>query len=45
MTLVSATLFGMPCLLMTLSLIIGRRLEAYPGKDDVWQLPKASSLR
>ena len=45
MSLFAAAVFAMPCLLMTVSLAAAKRLASHPGKDDLWQLPRPSSLR
>lgn len=45
MSLFAAAVFAMPCLLMTISLAAAKRLASHPGKDDLWQLPRPSSLR
>ena len=45
MTFAAASMFLMPCLMMGVSLAVGKRLEGFPGKDDVWTLPRTSSLR
>lgn len=39
-----AVLFPMPVLLTVLTLAVGERLELLPNKDDLWQLPRRSSL-
>lgn len=40
-----AGLVGMPILLMAVTLAADAMLKPYPSKDDVWRLPKVSSLR
>ncbi len=44
MPLATFALVSMPCLLMIVTIVASRRLEAFPGKDDLWELPKPSSL-
>jgi hypothetical protein len=39
----AAVLLLMPVLLTALTLAAGKRLEAFPNKDDLWQLPRRSS--
>ena len=39
----AAVLLLMPALLTALTLAVGERLEAFPNKDDLWQLPRRSS--
>ncbi|WP_162559778.1 hypothetical protein [Methylobacterium radiodurans] len=39
------TLVGMPILMMVVTLAADAVLRAHPSKDDVWRLPKVSSLR
>ena len=43
MMTVSVLLLLMPVLLTALTLVAGERLEAFPTKDDLWQLPRRSS--
>lgn len=40
----AAVLLLMPVLMTALTLAIGERLEAVPNKDDLWQLPRRSSV-
>lgn len=40
-----AVLVGMPVVMMVVTLAADAMLRSYPSKDDVWRLPKASSLR
>ena len=39
----AAVLFLMPVLLTALTFGVGDRLEPFPNKDDLWQLPRRSS--
>ncbi|MGH1573800.1 hypothetical protein ACRAWG_28065 [Methylobacterium sp. P31] len=40
----AAVLLLMPVLLTALTLAAGERLEPFPNKDDLWQLPRRSSV-
>ena len=40
----AAVLLLMPVLLTALTFAVGERLEPFPNKDDLWQLPRRSSL-
>jgi hypothetical protein len=40
----AALLLLMPILMTAITLAAGERLEAYPSKDDLWQLPRRSSV-
>jgi hypothetical protein len=42
--IVIAALVGMPVVLMAVTLAADGVLKPYPTKDDVWRLPKVSSL-
>ncbi len=41
---VIAAIIGMPIVLMAVTLAVDGVLKRYPRKDDVWQLPKTSSI-
>lgn len=40
MTLAPALLLFMPLLLGLVTFVTGMSLEPFPGKDDVWRLPR-----
>ncbi|CAO4136691.1 hypothetical protein OFEAOIEE_LOCUS4450 [Methylorubrum extorquens] len=40
----AALLLLMPILMTAITLAAGERLEAYPSRDDLWQLPRHSSV-
>ncbi|MGH1592257.1 hypothetical protein ACRBEV_32565 [Methylobacterium phyllosphaerae] len=42
--MITAAVFLMPVLLTALTLVVGERLEPFPNKDDLWQLPRRSSV-
>lgn len=42
--IVIAALVGMPIVLMALTLAVDGVLKQHPSKDDVWKLPKVSSV-
>ncbi|MCJ2016922.1 hypothetical protein MKK84_05695 [Methylobacterium sp. E-065] len=44
MTITASVLFLMPVLLTALTLAVGEPMELFPIKDDLWQLPRPSSL-
>ena len=39
-----AAIVGMPIVLMAVTLVAGAVLRKHPTKDDIWQLPKVSSV-
>ncbi|GJD57280.1 hypothetical protein [Methylobacterium dankookense] len=39
-----AAIVGMPIILMAVTLAVDGVLKRYPRKDDIWQLPKVSSV-
>ncbi len=42
--IIIAALVGMPVVLMAVTLAVDAMLKPYPSKDDLWRLPKGSSL-
>ncbi|KQP93097.1 hypothetical protein ASF55_20605 [Methylobacterium sp. Leaf119] len=40
----AALLLLMPIVMTAITLAAGERLEAFPNKDDLWQLPRRSSV-
>lgn len=40
----ASVLLLMPVLMTALTLAVGDRLDAFPNKDDLWQLPRRSSV-
>ncbi|GJD90166.1 hypothetical protein BHAOGJBA_3701 [Methylobacterium hispanicum] len=43
--IIVVALVGMPVALMAVTLAADAMLKAHPSKDDLWRLPKVSSLR
>ena len=42
--IIVAALAGLPIVLMAVTLAADGVLKSHPSKDDVWRLPKVSSL-
>ena len=42
--MLAAVLFLMPVVMTAITLVLGEQLKAFPSQDDLWRLPRRSSV-